>query len=234
MRSKPRIEVMSGPGATVPVAAALAMVALAAVLAGVVALARPAAGKGAMSATVTGPGIDVPIDLTYSMDRLDTGMWHALSHDRDPAVLDAAPAGDLGPPHTLTWQVISGQDINGEYATTPIRQDLYLDAEGGPVARTAPGQRFRDTATVELWYRVPDETRDALVEAGVPLAGKKPGNGTEAAAAPPARAPGPSGDPAWPVVVAAGVGGGLALTVTGGALAARRNRRPRRAAQVPL
>ncbi|HZA77002.1 MAG TPA: hypothetical protein VE623_11515 [Acidimicrobiales bacterium] len=193
-----------------------------AALTGVMALAGPAAGKGAVSATISGPGLDTPIEVTGAIDPDETGMWHALSHYPDPALLDAAPAGDLGPRHILTWQVISGQDHEtGEHEATPIRQDLYLDAEGGPVAYTAPAQRFRDDVTVEVWYRVPDALRDTLAAAGVPLTGNK--IASEGSAVPPP-APGPSGDPVWPAV-AAGAGAGLALVGVGGTLAMRRVRR---------
>lgn len=205
--------------------------------------AGPASAKGAVSVTISGPGIDEPVEVLDAFRIHDTGMWTALG-DVDPAFA-AAPTKDLGPRHTLTWRVISGQDEAGQYETTPIRQDLYLDAADGPVVHTPPGQPFRDSVTAEVWFPVRDGLRGDLVAAGAPLTGGKPtaGNptagkltagkltadkpnaGTLTAGKPPAGdlAPAPSGDPVWPELMAAGAGG-LALAGAG-TLAIRRARR---------
>jgi hypothetical protein len=90
-----------------------------------------------VSVKISGPGIEHPIELLDEIAADDTGVWHALSDYADPAQLPSAPTGDLGPRHALVWEMMSGpQDA------TPIRQDLYLDAPGGSVAHTPPGQSF--------------------------------------------------------------------------------------------
>jgi hypothetical protein len=180
--------------------------------------AGPASAKGTVSVMISGPGIDEPVEVLDAIGIYDTGMWTALG-DVYPA-LAAAPTKDLGPRHTLTWRVIGGQDEAGQYETTPIRQDLYLDAAGGSVVYTPPGQPFGDSVTVEVWFPLPDGLRDDLVAAGVPLTGDKLTADKTPAGEP---APAPSGDPVWPEALAAGAGG---LTLAGaGTLAIRRARR---------
>jgi hypothetical protein len=200
------------------------------VAAAVLVTAGPASAKGPVSAMLTGPGIDDPIDVLEAISTEDTGMWHALSEFVDPAVLESEPKSDLGPRYTLVWEVMSGPD-----KTTPIRQDLYLEAEGGPVAHTAPGQPFIDGVTSEQWYRMPTRVRDALAEEGVLLDGMKPvtpaaavktkdkaASDAEIAGAVrrPAVDPGTERDPGWPAATA--VAGGAAVLGAGGVVMARR------------
>ncbi|MGH8935405.1 MAG: hypothetical protein ACRDXD_03910 [Acidimicrobiia bacterium] len=68
----------------------------------------PAGAKGPQSATITGPGIDEPIELidygrTELVVRLleQTGLWYATGDL--PIPLAGKPAGELGPRYTLTW-----------------------------------------------------------------------------------------------------------------------------------
>lgn len=201
------------------------------VVAAVLVAAGPASAKGPVAATVSGPGIDDPIDVLDTLSTEDTGMWHALSDFAEPGVLTSAPGTDLGPRYTLVWDVMSGPE-----ETMPIRQHLYLDAEGGPVAHTEPGQPVGDVVTSERWYRMPNRVRDVLAAEGVPLDGVKAvtpdaGGGSKDRPAADAEAddvaarratgePRTAGDPRWPTATAAA--GGAAALGAGVVVMARR------------
>jgi hypothetical protein len=229
---------------------AVALVAVAVVLVA----AGPASAKGPVSATITGPGIDDPIEVLEVVSADDTGVWLTLSNMADPAVLPTAPKTDLGPRHTLVWK------MSGPKGSIPVHQYLYLEADGGPLAYTEPGQPFIDGVTTEQWYRMPTRVRDALAAEGVPLDGVKPGKpagaetglkvtsdkaakddkaATDAAAddATSRRAADPqaSRDPVWPTATAAAVG---AVAVGAGGVAVVRraiaNRQRRRVDAIPL
>jgi MYXO-CTERM domain-containing protein len=214
-------------GITMSMAAGAGAVALALV----VALAGPAQAKGIESATIAVPGLDEPIAVDHPDDsKLPalTGFWEVMpGQPAPPALTDNAPTKQLGPHYTITWRLTTDAD-----EATEIRQDLYPDAEGGPLVHTAAGQSIFDGDTVNGWYRAPATLRDMLRFLGVPL-----GNATLPAASSatsPQEAPAPSSDsPPWPAVFIAATGA-LALAVVGGAVAVRRARRRERVAPVPL
>jgi hypothetical protein len=204
---------------------------LAGVLAAVLASAAPAWAKGPQSLSISGPGLATPIEVSYTShpdewSHIDTGVWHALPGETDAALLADAPTDDLGSHYTLTWQVMTGPE-----ETTPIRQDLYLDAPGGPLVYTPAGQPIWDGVTRGGWYRPPERLRDVLASVGVPVAGASrkeasasrltassaPASGGEPAAS-------ASGDAPWPVAIT-GLAAALAVAGLGGALALRRTRR---------
>jgi hypothetical protein len=200
------------------------------VVAAVMVAAGPASAKGPVAATVSGPGIDDPIDVLDTISADDTGVWHALSDFADPGVLTSAPGTDLGPRYTLVWEMMSGPE-----ETTPILQHLYLDAEGGPVAHTETGQPVGDAVTSDRWYRMPNRVRDILAAEGVPVDGVKtvtpdaaagsknqPAAGAEVDDAASRRAADPdtAGDPRWPTATAAA--GGAAALGAGVVVMARR------------
>jgi hypothetical protein len=200
---------MSMAGA--PAAVALALV---------VALAGPAQAKGIQSATITGPGLDEPIDFSPpDGDGGDlaalTAVWEAMpGQPQPPALMDEAPTGQLGPQYRITWRFLTGPDD-----VTAIRQDLYPYADGGPLVHTPAGQPIFDQSTPGGWREAPVALRDRLRSLGVPEAGDVPA---------------PSADSSqWPAVftVATAV---VALAGVGGAVAVRRARRRERVAPVPL
>lgn len=213
----------------------------------VVGLAAPATAKGVSSLAVTGPGIplDAPIEVS---DRTHPGEWedivassgfHEALPDLGSSGLAARAESEyLGLRHTLTWHVMTGP---GE--TTPVRQDLYLQADGGPLTYTEPGQPVWDGVTRGGWHRAPERFRQALADACVPMIGDLEASavcwkrqlaakaasaqGTGRAVAEPA-----AGDPWWPEA-AAGLGAasaaGLAAAVT-----VRRARLSRRRRVAPI
>jgi hypothetical protein len=206
----------------------------AAVAAVVIGLAGPASAKGIQSATITGPGIDDPIDVSPpdgDGDRLSTltGFWEVMpGQPSPPTFTDEAPPGRLGPRYTITWRLMTGPD-----ETTVIRQDVYPNAEAGPMVHTAAGQPIFDTTTVGGWYAAPFGLRDLLSSLGVPGADAAPAAAKSSAASPQAaRAPSSHGSP-WAAVILAATGT-AALASLGGALAVRRARRRERVAPIPL
>jgi hypothetical protein len=201
---------------TMSMAAAPAAVALALV----VALAGPAQAKGIQSATITGPGLDEPID--FSPPHGDGGdlaalteVWDAMpGQPQTPALMDEAPTGQLGPQYRITWRFLAGPD-----EVTAIRQDLYPYADGGPLVHTPAGQPIFDQSTPGGWREASVALRDRLRALGVPEAGDIP-------------APSAGGS-RWPAMftVAAAV---VALVGVAGTVAVRRARRRERVAPVPL
>jgi len=198
-------------------------------LAGVLALAGPATAKGIQSGTITGPGLDQPIDLGGSVGNLPdlTGFWELMPGQPQPLTLtDQAPTGQLGPRYRVTWQFIAGPE-----ETTPIRQDLYPYAENGPLVHSAAGQPIFGAATIGGWYQAPVALRDTLGSLGVPPLGAGAADRSSSATAAAARAPSPD-DSLWPAVIA--VAGAVALVSVGGVVAVRRTRRRERVAPIPL
>jgi hypothetical protein len=188
-------------------------------LALVLALAGPAQAKGIQSATITGPGLDEPLDVAHGDGLASlTAFWEVMpGQPQPPTLTDRAPTKQLGPRYRLTWRLRTHAD-----ETTAIRQDLYPHAEGGPLVHTAAGQPIFDAATVGAWYEAPVALRDRLNALGVPPAASDP---VDAAPS--------SDDSPWRdvIVVAAGA---AALASLGAAVVVRRARRRERVAPVPL
>jgi hypothetical protein len=139
--------------------------------------ADPAGAKGPESATITGPGIDQPIELIDGTNpdlvaRLmeQTVLWYGSG---DP--LPGQPAGALGPGYTLTWINAGPPEKSAEERT--IRQMIYLEAEGGPLIHTPPQAGLEDWGSGVIgWFAAPSGLRDTLVALGAPLsAGVSPG-----------------------------------------------------------
>ena len=227
--------------------------AVAAALASVVGLAAPAGAKGIESVTITGPGIELrsPIEVsggTHPDEWEDiftsSGIQQSLPDLGASALAPKAVTEHLGPRHTLTWHVMTGPD-----ELTPVRQDLYLYADGGPLTYTAPDQPIWDSVTRGGWFRAPASLRQALADACVPIIGdfdastmceerQRAAMAKSANAQPAKTVSGASGRPsdsAWPEAVA-GAAAAVVLAGLGGAVAFRRSRtrRRERVAPVPL
>ena len=139
-----------------------------------------AVAKGPSSATVSGPGIDQPIELLdaaklrnaeygASLTRLmrQTGLWYA-SGGPNPA---AVPPGKLGPAYTLTW--VNSGPPGESVASRTITQRLYLDASGGPLIHTPEALEGWGPGTVG-WFAADVSLRDTLTELGVPVQSSVP------------------------------------------------------------
>jgi hypothetical protein len=215
-------------GITMSMAAGTVTLALALVLA----LAGPAQAKGIQSATITGPGLDEPIDVAHPDDSelpAFTGFWDVMpGQPAPPALVEQPPTTQLGPRYTITWRLMTDAD-----ETTAIRQDLYPYADGGPLVHTSAGQAIFDGATVGGWYGAPIALRDVLGSLGVPAAGSTPAAAKSSAASPQGVGAPSSDDSPWPVVIVVAAGAMVLASVIG-AVAVRRARRRERVAPVPL
>jgi hypothetical protein len=197
-------------------------------LMGAIASAGPASAKGIQSATISGPGLDDPIDAEVGRLPALTAFWEVLpGQPEPPTLMEQAPAGRLGPRYTVTWQLMTDAD-----ETTAIRQDLYPLAEGGPLVHTAAGQPIFDGTTIGGWYAAPIALRDRLHALGVPPA-RAASPAKSSPATPPAVRSQSSDDWPWPPVII-GATGAMALASVGGVVAVRRARRRERVAPIPL
>lgn len=133
-----------------------------------------AGAKGPESGSLTGPGIDEPIELidpSISNDHQRygafmrlvemTGLWYGSNETR----IDG-PNGPLGAHYTLTW-VNSGPPGKPIEERT-IQQFIYLRAGAGPVVHTPeqPGLEGWGDSVIG-WFAAPDELVDSFIELGV-------------------------------------------------------------------
>jgi hypothetical protein len=122
--------------------------------------------------TITGPGIDRPIELmdTANSDLMvrlmeQTGLWYGTG---DLPLPLEEPAGKLGPSFTLTW-INSGPPGESVDERT-MRQVIYLDAENGPVIHTPAQEALRGWGPGVIgWFAAPSGLRDTLAELGAPI-----------------------------------------------------------------
>ena len=129
-----------------------------------------AGAKGPSGGELTGDGLAAPIALSGGEGTgagegliMQTGFFAATFREVPDPMLDARPAGDLGPKLTITWQLSRPPDSDA------LTQDVYPYADGGPLTYMAPGQRF---STTELtrggWYRATPALLTTLQQLGVP------------------------------------------------------------------
>ena len=147
---------------------------LAAVIALVAALtATSALAKGASEATITGPGLGAGITLAgegeFGGERLmqlaeAAGFFPALFITTPNPMRTARPAGELGPPYTIAYQ-LPGPDGQPD----DLRQDLYPYAEPEPVTFVKSGEPYWGTEeTVGGWYVAGSTLKEQLVALGLP------------------------------------------------------------------
>jgi hypothetical protein len=147
--------------------------------------ALPASAKGPETVTVTGPGLDEPVELSMGdiepggTGRSAAGLVNELAQQVEPyrvwngtgRLEDRAPAGDLGEAYRLTWVMYgpSGADP----ADYTVVQDVYpdADAEGGPVVHTHASAYLDSEGG---WHVAPSGLRDTLADIGAPLPGGEP------------------------------------------------------------
>ncbi|GAA2336428.1 hypothetical protein GCM10010170_016840 [Dactylosporangium salmoneum] len=143
--------------------AAVTALALAAGLLGGLADPGPAAAKGALSVTIEGPGLAVPVRLEQAdgeagrrLNDLATAAkvdWFGLGNR-----IEAGPApADRGPAYDSVWE------------PGGLRLLLHPFAVGGPLVVLPPGQRRLDdgTALTAGWMRVPAALTSQLTALGV-------------------------------------------------------------------
>lgn len=152
------------------------------VLVAVVAVALPAAAKGAIEATITGPGIDQPIVLDGRADiRLQDGnlqslmaavsFWdltytYADSPHRPAGITMTPPTARLGPEFVATIA------HHGPGGTAYVDVFLYPEAEGGPLAHVKPDVEIEamGETTSGGWLAVKADLSLLLEKYGVDMA----------------------------------------------------------------
>ena len=145
-----------------------------------------ALAKGASEATIVGPGLSGPIELSASGGSetsgelgniaMSAGFFPAVFAQTPDPMLDERPAGSLGPKYTVTY-VMPGPDNQ----QSELVQDIYPYAQPDPVTYTQPGQRFWTTErTRGGWYVATIEPlKEQLVAAGLPATAPTVGGGDD-------------------------------------------------------
>lgn len=183
---------------------------LALAIVGMLLIPATAIAKGPSEATITGPGLSSPLQVSgngeggpTALGRLaDWGGFFVQAFGQEPSPLLAArPAGLLGPRYDVTY-LVPGP------STDKLRQQLYPYAVGGVYTYMEPNQKFwGDQSTRGGWYLANAELKSVFVEAGLPrkapTAHKRAANSRRAIA----------------------VGAGAGIVLAGGALLLLRRRR---------
>jgi hypothetical protein len=203
----------------------------------------PASAKGPAAVTITGPGLDEPIEVELtSPGSRDVPSYLVIAlmelagpfgPDTDQLPLEPGqPPRRLNDAYTLTWQMSRPPDADP--ADYQVVQEVYPDAMGIPVIHFLPSTWRDDQGG---WRDSTPALRDTLAALGVPI--------EVASAGTPLRSPAPAaasndvaeavGDAAdsdgaawWslPIVAVAGMGAGVAV----GRRRPRDRRRPSAAA----
>ena len=186
-----------------------------AVAAGVLLYAAPAQAKGALSATITGPGLAAPLRLEPT-DRTVIA-FNALS---TAAMVDQLAFGGAQPTRTApTKELGPAYQMRYDFGSVELRLVAHPLAEGGPLISVPAGQRrpFDNAAIPGGWLRGDTVLALRMVRVGVPLQLPSPTPRTTAAAVaapPPATSTSDSAG-----ILAVGLAVGLGALVLGGAVA---------------
>ena len=143
---------------------------MAAAVAAVVVLAGTAgiaAAKGPALVTLTGPGIDHPIEITPSDGEVmtslfrHTGLW-GVANDR----LATEPTADeLGPAYTVSWTDIPALDLSEEEGT--IHQYVFAHTELGLVIHTPDQNGLAGWGDRVIgWFAAPDGLQSGVARQG--------------------------------------------------------------------
>jgi hypothetical protein len=142
-------------------------------LATMVALAPVGAlAKGAIKASISGPGIGAGIRLngigepgsgTRLGDLAEQSGFFAQAYGMEPdPVLASRPTADLGPRYVVRYTMEPGD-------RSIVTQDVYPFARRGPVTFMPGEQTFYGTeSTRGGWFRASTELRDTLIAIGLP------------------------------------------------------------------
>ena len=127
----------------------------------------PAHAKGVEGVTVTGPGLEQPIDIGIQEAANElaqtAGLYDGLFVSTNGTLAASPPPGDLGPRYVADYRLAGGPDGAAE-----VRQELYPFATGGAVTYTPPGQRpFGSEASPGGWFAAGTALTDLLIAAGV-------------------------------------------------------------------
>ncbi len=124
-------------------------------------------------ATMIGPGIDEPIDLDGNAARSlleKTNGYEALYGAYISS--DPAPAGELGPRYTISYQVgVLDHAAPNKTETTTFTQYMYPFAEGGPMLFVPEGQKLPIDGAPEMtsgWASISDFAMEHLRFYGLP------------------------------------------------------------------
>ncbi|HEY3142975.1 MAG TPA: hypothetical protein VGJ86_17685 [Acidimicrobiales bacterium] len=181
---------------------------LAATVVAVIGFGGTAWAKGPQSASITGPGLDEPIELTMQggdgnqIVRLMalSGVWEG-SETGGPERLSSKPTGDLGSKYTVIWSILVPNNDGQLEDRVAYRKDIYPDAAGGPVIYTPAQEDTGVGVGTTGWARGTAGLWRVLGEVGVPVADRPVPSTPEA----------PAGDPWW--VPGALLAGALGLVV---------------------
>jgi hypothetical protein len=129
-----------------------------------------AMAKGPSEATITGPGLKAPLqisgngegDMSTDLGLLvtESGFFPQTFGQSPNPLLRSKPPG-LGAQYTVTYTVPGP-------STDTLRQELYPYAAGGPVSYMEPGQKIWDQQTHGGWFRGTSMLKSRLVTAGLP------------------------------------------------------------------
>jgi hypothetical protein len=207
-----------------------------------------ALAKGASGASISGPGLEGPVELSgmgelgqgtnFSKFVEQSGFFDLVYVMEGPSkITEKAPEKPDGRVYEVVWQMGDAQ----------IRSQIYPDTEGGPLVYLGPGQAVPGEAVMTTnggWFQASPALRKTLEELGVPLDESLLISSTSAEARPPATVlgsdptleSGPGHATAGAVAAAPNkwirdglalvIAAGLVLALTGGMWATRR--RPRR------
>jgi len=145
-----------------------------------------ALAKGASEATIVGPGLSAPIELSAFGGSEASGQLADIAQSAgffpqvfgqtpDPIASDR-PEGQLGPRYTITYGMPGPNNQRSE-----LVQDVYPYAEAGPVTYMEPGQRFWTTQrTHGGWYVAAwQPLKEQLVATGLPATAPIAGGGDD-------------------------------------------------------
>jgi hypothetical protein len=195
-----------------------------------IALAEPAVGKGPESVTISGPGLDEPIDVLGGTEAADAPSYLVVALTELTNLWETSEAGLTPEPHTerlherYTLTGLMARPSEADPDDYTVRQDLYPNvAFGGPAVYIHPSRYLR---TEGGWFQASPALRDTLSALGIPVRGvpaelARRETGSEAE---------DQGDPAimreiamWPTAAAAAGGIGVGLGA-GWVLSKRRTR----------
>jgi len=179
--------------------------------------APPADAKGAESLTITGPGLDEPLEIRLMGDGTDDTPSYlviALLELANPYTMGNEvdlspnrPPRPLNDRYTLTWQMAHPSDADPSAYT--VIQDVYPNAMGTPVIHVRRSTWLRSEGG---WTDSSPALLDTLAALGVPLSGATPALVSTRASTTTPRSDDPT---VWqiPVAAATGLAAGLAVGV---------------------